>query len=223
VIPEAERYHWGEIYPPLRFFLLGSQVGRVGRLRHFSDHRELEEYGAKLLDAAGLRQITSYKSRLEGFQPKTDYDHAAQNGQWSPTPQSIHYYDFLLWVHSKFWKTRKSDLPLFVNLCECTIGEFSRKYVDHLIGEEGRLWLQPPLFWTSNDMIGHGQAASDLGGSLLLSAAVDYVLFDIFAGTGAIDMAAYPPEVRMKLLQRLAQGFAANYKSPAFESLMLRS
>lgn len=222
VVPDAERYHWAEVYPPLRFFLLGSQVGHVGRLKHFSDHHQLEEYGAKLLDAAGLRQIASYKCRLDDFRPKTDYDSAAKEGHWSPEPQSVHYYDFLLWMHAKFWKTRRSDLPLFVNLCECTMGDFSTKYVHHLIGEEGRLWLQPPLFWTSDDTIGHGQAASELGSCLLFSAAVDYVLFDIFAGTGGIDMAAYPPDCRRNLLERLAQELATNYKSPAFETLMLR-
>lgn len=222
VVPDAEGYHWAEVYPPLRFFLLGSQVGHVGRLKHFSNHHELEEYGAKLLDAAGLRQITSYKCQLDDFRPKIDYDSAAKEGYWSPEPQSIHYYDFLLWVHSKFWKTRRSDLPLFVNLCECMVGEFSKKYVHHLIGEEGRLWLQPPLFWTSDDAIGHGQAASELGSCLLLSVAVDYVLFDIFAGTGGIDMAAYPPGSRRNLLEHLAQGLAATYKLPEFETLMLR-
>lgn len=222
VVPDAERYRWAEVYPPLRFFLLSAQVRHVGRLKHFSDHHELEEYGAKLLDAAGLRQITSYKFRLDDFRPKTDYDKAAQEGHWSPERRSIYYYDFLLWVHAKLWKTRRSDLPLFVNLCECLVGDFSIKYIDHLIGKEGRLWLQPPLFWTSDDELGHGQAASELGSSLLLSAAFDYVLFDIFAGSGAIDMAAYPPVCRRSLLERLAQGLSTTYNLPALEMLMLR-
>lgn len=222
VVPDAERYRWAEVYPPIRFFLLGSQVGHVGRLKHSSDHQELEEYGAKLLDAAGLRQIASYKCRLEEFRPKVDYDSAAKEGRAAPVPQSIHYYDFLLWIHSRFWKTRQSDLPLFVNLCECMVGDLPRKYVDFLIGEEGRLWLQPPLYWTPNDTVGHGQPAKELGSCLLLSAAADYVLFDIFAGIGGIDMAAYPPDCRLDLLERLAQMLATTYKLPAFEALMLR-
>jgi hypothetical protein len=222
VIPDVERYSWGEVYPPIRFFLLASQVQHVGWLKHFSDHQTLNEYGAKLLDAAGLRQISSYKYRLGHFQPKTDYDRAAREGQWSSAPQSVHYYDYLLWVHSKFWAARQHDLPLFVNLCECTIGDFSIKYIDHLIGEMGRLWFQPPLFWTSDDDIGHGQPASELGSGLLLSAATDYILFDILAGTGNIDMAAYPPDSRSKLRGRLAEVMAATYKWPAFEEFVLR-
>jgi hypothetical protein len=222
VVPDAERYRWAEVYPPLRFFLLGAQVGRVGRLKHFSDHHELEEYGAKLLDAAGLLQISSYKCRLDDYPPKTSYSRAAKEGCWVPEPQSVHYYDYLLWVHSKFWQTRRSDLPLFVNLCECMVGDFSARYLDYIIGEEGRLWFQPPLFWTSDNMIGHGQAARELGSGLLLSAAADYVLFDILAGTGSIDMAAYPPDCRWTLLERLGQGLATTYGLPAFETFMVR-
>lgn len=222
VIPDVERYCWAEVYPPLRFFRLASEVQHVGRLKHFSDHHTLKEYGAKLLDAAGLSQISSYKYRLTHFQPKTDYDRAAREGRWSSVPQSVHYYDYLLWVHSKFWAARQRDLPLFVNLCECTIGDFSVQYLDHLIGEEGRLWFQPPLFWTSNDDIGHGHPASELGSCLLLSAATDYILFDILAGTGNVDMAAYPPDSQNKLRCRLAEVMAATYKWPAFEEFVLR-
>ncbi len=220
VVPDRERYHWAEVYPPLRFFLLCAQVRHVGRLKHFSDHHQLEEYSAKLLDAAGLQQISSYKCRLNNFRPKTDYDKAAKDGRWIPESQSVHYYDFLLWVHSKFWQVRRSDLPLLVNLCECMLGEFSTKYIDYLIGEKGRLWFQPPLFWTSNNMIGHGQAASELGSYLLLSAAADYVLFDLLVGTRSIDLAAYPPDCRRNLLERLAQGLAATYELPALEKLL---
>lgn len=222
VVPEAERYLWAEVYPPLRFFLLARHIKKVGRLKHFSDHHELEEFGAKLLDATGFRQISSYICRLDHFKPKTDYDRAAREGQWVATSQSIHYYDYLLWVHSKLWKARQHDLPLFVNLCECTIGDSSAKYLDHLIGEKGRLWVQPPLYWTSDDDIGHGQPASELGSALLLSAALDYVLFDILAGTGNVDMAAYPPDSRRKLLGSLAQRMATTYKWPPFERLVLQ-
>src|SRR5262249_49566200 len=111
------------------------------------------------------------------------------------------YHEYLMWQQMKMWETRKTAAPIFSHFGEChaPTGPLMLAYFDLLNGwtDPKAVWLSPPIAWTSRALeIQCSLRSADFGKWLVLSTALHYLLFDLVAGTGVLDVSEFPEAIR---------------------------
>ena len=194
----SSSWKWQDIYPPIRFARLLHCVQRIGLLGNRSNHEEIFEYIMKICELCNLPHTIN--ECYPGRKDSENFNFSNPDNVFKDIFKSYDYRkfshnDYIFWVQSRLAEYRTKALPLLVNFGDCMSGDLLRKYCSDMIVFDDIPFHTCPLMWTSNDQVGFS-CSSDFGNWLLLSVAVDYVLFDVVVGKGKYDLSAFPKEIR---------------------------
>jgi hypothetical protein len=202
------RWQWADIYPPLRFARLASEIQRVGILQPFSDHEAILDFTRKLCDATRLPHPIDYPTAFGGWKRQIDFRKPHQEN-WSFNGGPLNHYDFILFCNCQIWRDRCRAWSLFSNYGESTCGNQSERFAPLVLAlEREEYWYLKPLLYAINNTF---QCSVDLehnGNSILLSGAMEYFLYDLMLGHGGFDFSAYPQDFRQRLLVSLPEQIA---------------
>jgi hypothetical protein len=182
---------WEDIYPPLRFMQLLKAVKRIGLLDVEYDHSMIEYYIRSLCDDLMWPCPLDFEHPLSSSIRRFDFAHmdpAEEDRMW--------YHDYLLWVQSKMWALKKTNLPFFTNFGQHTSGRLNEHYYfdTHSAENDTKYWLRPPFLRTPDERLAYIQDRTFIDW-LLLSTLAYYLLFDVMVGVGDYDLSAFPAEV----------------------------
>ena len=190
----SNAWKWHHIYPPLRFARLCHAVPHVGLLDSACEHDRVAEYIDKLVDACQLPTSLGIPYPHFSFRPGTpDFSNSSNT---YPTTLQAPYHDYVFWVQSKLDSFRRNSLPFLVSFGDCLSGELACKHIRDLVVVDDTVpYAWCPLLWTDSEKIGFS-CPTDFGHWLIRSIAVHHSLFDVVAGVGKYDLAAFPPEIQ---------------------------
>ncbi|NMF66114.1 hypothetical protein DP113_01410 [Brasilonema octagenarum UFV-E1] len=189
---DAPSWRWQDIYPPIRFARLALCVKKVGLLSDCRDHRTIATYIDKLCDVCQLPHTinTNYPDRISYEETPCFAD---ENTVYSDSLKFSHH-DYIFWVQSCLMRYRLNALPLMVSFGDCLSGDLLKQYVNDVLNFDAVPFSRCPLGWTKNDKLGFS-CSVDFGNWLFRSILMDYVLFDVVAGTGKYDLSSFPGEI----------------------------